>query len=74
MTRFTTLTAGLILGFPALALAAEHNASYRGIAWIYFAFIATILIYGVHDSFGKKAMYVAAPFILGWCYWMLPPT
>lgn len=74
MKRFTTISAGLILGSPALALAAEHSASYRGIGWIYFAFIAGILIYGVHDSFGKTAMYVAAPFILGWSYWMLPPN
>ncbi len=74
MKRFTTVLAGLILGSPALAWAAEHNASYRGIGWIYFTFIACILIYGVHDAFGKTAMYVATPFILGWCYWMLPPT
>jgi hypothetical protein len=74
MKRIATLSAGLILGSPALALAAEHSASYRGVAWIYFAFIAGILIYGVNDSFGKTAMYIAAPFILGWSYWMLPPN
>jgi hypothetical protein len=74
MKRYATVSVGLVLGSPGLALAAEHSASYRGIGWIYFTFIATILIYGVHDAFGKKAMYVAAPFILGWCYWMLPPT
>jgi len=74
MKRLTTLLTGLILGSPALALAAEHSASYRGIGWIYFTFITGILIYGVHDSFGKTAMYVTAPFILGWSYWMLPPN
>ena len=74
MKRFATLSAGLILGSPTLALAAEHSASYRGIGWIYFTFIAGILIYGVHDSFGKTAMYLATTFILGWSYWMLPPT
>jgi hypothetical protein len=74
MKRLATLSAGLILGSPTLAFAVEHNASYRGIGWIYFTFISGILIYGVHDAFGKKAMYVAAPFILGWSYWMLPPT
>lgn len=74
MKRLTTISAGLILGSPALALAADHSASYRGIGWIYFVFIAAILIYGVHDSFGKTAMYIAAPFILGWSYWMLPPN
>ena len=74
MKRLATLTAGLILGSPALALAAEHSASYRGIGLIYFTFIAGILIYGVYDAFGKKAMYVATPIILAWSYWMLPPT
>jgi hypothetical protein len=74
MKRLATLSAGLILGSPALALAAEHSASYRGIGWIYFTFIAVILLYGVYDSFGKTAMYVAAPVILGWSYWMLPPN
>jgi hypothetical protein len=74
MKRFATLSAGLILGSPTLALAAEHSASYRGIGWTYLTFIAGILIYGVRDSFGKMGMYVATPFILGWSYWMLPPT
>ena len=74
MKRLPTISAGLILGSPALALAADHSASYRGIGWIYFVFIGGILIYGVNDAFGKKAMYVVAPIILGWCYWMLPPN
>jgi hypothetical protein len=74
MKRLVTLSAGLILGSPALALAADHSASYRGIGYIYFTFIAGILIYGVNDAFGKKAMYVATPIILVWSYWMLPPN
>ncbi|MDX2252979.1 MAG: hypothetical protein NW202_11880 [Nitrospira sp.] len=74
MKRLATLAAGLILGSPAFALAADHSASYRGIGWIYYTLISTILIYGVYDSFGKTAMYVAVPIILGWSYWMLPPN
>ncbi|HSA61524.1 MAG TPA: hypothetical protein VLE03_04735 [Nitrospiraceae bacterium] len=74
MKRLATLSAGMILGSPALALAAEHSAGYRGVGMLYFSFIAVILIYGVYDSFGKTAMYVAAPIILGWSYWMLPPN
>ena len=74
MTRFATLFCGLILGSPAIALAAEHSAGYRGIGYIYFSFIAAVLIYGVYDSFGKTAMYVASPIILGSLYWMLPPN
>lgn len=74
MKRLVTLSAGMILGSPALALAAEHSAGYRGVGMLYFSFISFILIYGVYDSFGKTAMYVAAPIILGWSYWMLPPN
>ncbi len=74
MKRLATITATGILASPSLALAVEHNASYQGIAQIYFVFIAAVLIYGVYDSFGKTAMYVATPVILGWCYWMLPPA
>jgi hypothetical protein len=74
MKRIATLAAGLILGSPAFALAADHSASYRGIGWIYYTLISTILIYGVYDSFGKTAMYVAAPIIIGWSIWMLPPN
>jgi hypothetical protein len=74
MKRLATLSAGMILGSPALALAAEHSAGYRGVGMLYFSFISVVLIYGVYDSFGKTAMYVAAPIILGWSYWMLPPN
>lgn len=74
MKRLAALSAGLILGSPALALAAEHNAGYRGIGTLYFFFMGAILIYGVYDSFGKKAMYVAAPFIMVGLYMMLPPS
>ena len=72
MKRLTALSAALILGSPTLALAAEHNAGYRGIGQLYFGIMAAILIYGVYDSFGKKAMYVAAPIILVGLYMMLP--
>lgn len=72
MKRLATFSAALILGSPALALAVEHSAGYRGIGQLYFTFMAAILIYGVYDSFGKTAMYVAAPIIVGVLYWMLP--
>jgi hypothetical protein len=53
-------------------LAAEHSAGYRGIGQLYFFFMGAILIYGVYDSFGKKAMYVMAPIIVIGLYMMLP--
>ncbi len=72
MKRRAILSTGMILGSPTLAMAAEHSAGYRGIGLLYFSFMAAILIYGVNDAFGKTAMYVAAPIILGVLYWMLP--
>ena len=72
MKRLAALSAMLILGSPALALAEEHSAGYRGIGQLYFTFMGAILIYGVYDSFGKKAMYVAAPIIVIGLYLLLP--
>jgi len=74
MTRFLTLFTMALLGFPTLALAVEHNAGYRGIGYIYFSFIAAVLIYGVYDAFGKMSMYVMAPIILIGLFLMLPPV
>jgi hypothetical protein len=74
MKRLALISAGLILGSPALALAAGHDAGYRGIGMLYFSLMGAILIYGVYDAFGKTPMYVMAPIILGTLYWMLPPT
>jgi hypothetical protein len=74
MKRLALVSAGLVLGSPTLALAVEHNASYRGIGQLYFSLMAAILIYGVYDTFGKTAMYVMAPIILIGLYLMLPPS
>lgn len=71
MRRLATFLAILTLGSPALALAEEHGG-YRGIGTLYFTFMAAILIYGVYDAFGKKAMYVMAPIIVIGLYLMLP--
>lgn len=59
---------------PAVALAEGAGGSYKGIASIYYTFITVILIYGVYDVFGKKAMYVAAPVIVIGMYLLLPKT
>jgi hypothetical protein len=72
MKRLAAFLTILSLGSPTLALAAEHSAGYRGIGQLYFTFMAAILIYGVYDSFGKKAMYVLAPIIVIGLYMMLP--
>ena len=74
MTRFLMLLTMGLVASPTLALAVEHQAGYRGIGYIYFSFIAAVLIYGVYDAFGKTAMYVMTPVILGGLFLMLPPV
>jgi hypothetical protein len=74
MTRSPMLLTMALLASPTLALAAEHSAGYRGIGYIYFTFIAAVLIYGVYDAFGKTAMYVMTPIILVSLFLMLPPV
>ncbi len=59
---------------PSLALAEEAvKGSYRGIGGIYYTLIGAVLIYGVNDAFGKKAMLIAAPIIVIGLYLLLPP-
>ncbi|CUS36760.1 hypothetical protein [Candidatus Nitrospira nitrificans] len=72
MIRIPGLAAGLVASWPTLALAEEVSATYRGIGSIYFTFIGAILIYGVYDSFGKRAAYVVGPLIVIGLYVMLP--
>ena len=74
MTRFLMLVTMGLVASPTLALAVEHHAGYRGIGYIYFSFIAAVLIYGVYDAFGKTAMYVMTPVILVGIFLMLPPV
>lgn len=73
MKRLFGALSGLALTFtPAVALAEGAGGTYRGIASIYFTFITVVLIYGVYDVFGKKAMYIAAPVIAIGMYLLLP--
>lgn len=72
MIRTLSISTGLMTFWPSLALAEEVSASYRGIGSIYFTLMGAILIYGVYDSFGKKAAYIAGPLIVIGLYLMLP--
>jgi hypothetical protein len=56
-----------------MALAEGAGGSYRGIGQIYYTFIAAVLVYGVYDAFGKKAMYIVGPIIVIGLYLLLPP-
>jgi hypothetical protein len=71
MKRLAAFSAILTVGSPALALA-EESGGYRGIGTLYFTFMGAILIYGVYDAFGKKAMFVMAPIIVIGLYLLLP--
>ncbi len=74
MNRVLGVLAGLTVLWPTLALAYEVGASYRGIGSIYYTFIGAILIYGVYDTFGKRAMYILSPLIVIGLYLMLPDS
>jgi hypothetical protein len=73
MNRILSVLIGLTILWPVLAFAEEVGGTYRGIGSIYYTIIAVILIYGVYDSFGKMAMYIAAPIIVVGMYLLLPP-
>lgn len=73
MNRVLSILVGLTALWPTLALAEGAGGSYRGIGSIYYTIIGAILIYGVHDTFGKKATYILAPLIVIGLYLMLPP-
>jgi hypothetical protein len=53
-TLFGTLSGLTIAVSPGVALAEGMSGYSRGNAIIYFAAIAAVLIYGVHDVFHKK--------------------
>lgn len=73
MNRVLSVLVGFTALWPTLALAEGAGGSYRGIGSIYYTIIGAILIYGVYDTFGKKAMYIVGPLIVIGLYLMLPP-
>ena len=69
MNRLLGRIAGFLAGFaPVLAFASEAPAGYQGIASLYYALIAVILIYGTYDTFGKKAGHIGTPIFLVLAY------
>lgn len=67
------LLAALLSTFiPTLALAEGVGGGYRGIATMYYSLITVVLIFGVYDVFGRKAMYIAGPLIAIAMYLFLP--
>ncbi|MEW6543860.1 MAG: hypothetical protein AB1411_09655 [Nitrospirota bacterium] len=73
MRRFVGAVSGLAFAvMPTVASAEGAGGTYRGIASMYFTLITVVLVFGVYDVFGKKAMYVAAPIIAIGMYLLLP--
>ena len=63
----------LLLSWPGLLWAEdEPHGGYRGIATIYYTLIWGILVYGLWDAFGKKALYIGAPVMAIIIYFLLP--
>jgi hypothetical protein len=73
MRRLFAMWVGLAtVLLPALSFAEGAGGTYRGIGQMYYTFIWIVLTYGVYDTFGKKAMYVAAPIMAVGLYLLLP--
>lgn len=73
MKRVWLSVISLLFGsLPHVALAEGAGGSYRGIASLYYFFIAVILIYGVYDIFGGKVARIAGPLIAIATYFLIP--
>ena len=74
MKRFMGAMVGLAVSItPAVALAEGVSAYSRGNAVLYFAAIAAVLIFGIHDIFHKKWLtWVSAVVIPVALYLQLP--
>jgi len=75
MRRFMGTLAGLAVSItPAVALAEGVSAYSRGNAVLYFAAIAAVLIFGIHDIFHKKWLTWASAIVIPIAlYFQLPP-
>ena len=73
LNRIYLFIVGLVSwALPQVAWAEGAGGSYKGIASMYYALIAVVLIYGVYDVFGKKVMYFAGPVIAVTIYFLVP--
>ena len=74
MNRLVAALWGLLVWImPTIASAEESHGYSRGNAFIYYAAIAAILIYGINDTFHIKTMtWIAAIVIPVTFYLMLP--
>jgi|SwirhisoilCB2_FD_contig_71_2687305_length_1072_multi_3_in_0_out_0_1 hypothetical protein len=64
----------LVWIMPSVAWAEESHGYSRGNAFIYYAAIAAILIYGINDTFRIKAMTWAAAIIIPVTFYLMLPA
>ena len=75
MNRLVAVFLGpLVWIMPTVAWAEESHGYSRGNAFIYWAAIAAILIYGINDTFHIKAMTWAAAIIIPVTFYLLLPA
>lgn len=65
MKRLVGGVLGLSLAFtPVFALAEGVSGYSRGNAFMYFAAIAVVLIFGIHDVFRKRWLTIASAIVI----------
>ena len=75
MTKFFGALSGMTIALmPAMAFAEEAGGYSRGNAIIYFAAIATVLIYGINDVFHKKWLTWAAVIVIPVAFYLNLPA
>jgi tryptophan-rich sensory protein len=74
MKKFFGMLAGFMMVLmPYIAWAEGAHGYSRGNAFMYFAAIATVLIYGIHDVFRRRSVTLAAAVLIPvTLYLMLP--
>jgi hypothetical protein len=68
------LSVPLVWIMPTVAWAEESHGYSRGNAFIYYAAIATILIYGINDVFRVKMLTWAAAIIIPVTFYLMLPV
>jgi hypothetical protein len=68
------LWVSLVWIMPTVAWAEESHGYSRGNAFIYYAAIAAILIYGINDTFRIKMLTWAAAIIIPVTFYLMLPV
>ena len=75
MNRFiAVLWVPFVWIMPTVAWAEESHGYSRGNAFIYYAAIAAILIYGINDTFRSRILTWAAAIIISVTFYLMLPA